>query len=115
LHEIDVARDVIDQEGHTFEFYAERLTTTVVTQIFSYLHDLGNQDGCIRTGEAFAFLHTPEDRTIVQYHLCVPSQDVQAGDENRLHWTAVGQMLAFTLQAMALKLRLKSGTIQHST
>ncbi|RJE24582.1 hypothetical protein PHISCL_03060 [Aspergillus sclerotialis] len=41
LHEIDVARDVIDQEGDTVEFYATRPVTAVGTQIFSYMHDLG--------------------------------------------------------------------------
>ncbi|EYE92094.1 uncharacterized protein EURHEDRAFT_427722, partial [Aspergillus ruber CBS 135680] len=101
LHEMDLARDVIDQEGDTFEFHTTRLVAAVVTQIFSYMHDLGIQNGCIRTGEAFVFLHIPEDPTIVQYYLCFPNQDVQAGDESRLHRTAVGQMLAFTLQALA--------------
>ncbi|KAL4866878.1 hypothetical protein BDV12DRAFT_187081 [Aspergillus spectabilis] len=48
-------------------------------------YDLGVQDRCIRTGEAFVFLHDTKDPTI-------------AGDESR---TAVGQMLAFTLQALA--------------
>ncbi|EYE94545.1 uncharacterized protein EURHEDRAFT_378011 [Aspergillus ruber CBS 135680] len=98
---MDLARDVIDQEGDMFEFHTTRLVAAVVTQIFSYMHDLGIQNGCIRTGEAFVFLHIPEDPTIVQYYLCFPNQDVQAGDESCLHQTAVGQMLAFTLQALA--------------
>ncbi|KAL2846620.1 hypothetical protein BJY01DRAFT_234520 [Aspergillus pseudoustus] len=101
LHEIDLERDVIDQEGDTIEFYTTRLVAAVFTQIFSYMHDLGRPKGCIRTGEAFVFLNIPEDPTIIQYYLCVPNQDVQAGDERRLHRTAVGQMLAFTLQALA--------------
>jgi hypothetical protein len=101
LHEIDLEHDVINQEGDTFEFHTTRLVAAVVTQIFSYMHDLGIQNGCIRTGEAFVFLHIPEDPTIVQYYLCVPNQDVQAGDESRLHRTALGQMLAFTLKALA--------------
>lgn len=101
LHEMDLARDVIDQEGDTFGFHTTRLVAAVVTHIFSYMHDLGIQNGCIRTGEAFVFLHIPEDPTIVQYYLCFPNQDAQAGDESRLHRTAVGQMLAFTLQTLA--------------
>ncbi|KAI3093185.1 hypothetical protein CBS147333_10113 [Penicillium roqueforti] len=52
--------------------------------------------------EAFVFLHIPkDDPTIVQYFLCIPNQDVQADDELRLHRTAIGQVLAFTLQALA--------------
>jgi hypothetical protein len=101
LHEMDLARDVIDQEGDTFEYYATRLVAAVVTQIFSYMIDSGVQDGYICTGEAFVFLHIPEDPTVIQYYLCVPNQDVQVDDQCRLHRTAIGQVLAFTLQALA--------------
>jgi hypothetical protein len=77
LHQMDLARDVIDQEGDTFEFYATRLVAAVVTQIFSYMIDSGVRYGYICTGEAFVFLHIPEgDPTIVQYFLCIPNQDV---------------------------------------
>lgn len=102
LHQIDLARDVINQEGDTFEFYATCLVAAVVTQIFSYMIDSGVQYGYICTGEAFVFLHIPEDDpTAVQYFMCIPNQDVQADDELRLHRTAIGQVLAFTLQALA--------------
>ncbi|KAJ6038268.1 uncharacterized protein N7446_005078 [Penicillium canescens] len=102
LHQMDLARDVIDQEGDTFEFYATCLVAAVVTQIFSYMIDSGIQHGYICTGEAFVFLHIPkDDPTIVQYFLCIPNQDVQVNDEWRLHRTAIGQVLAFTLQALA--------------
>ncbi|KXG46665.1 uncharacterized protein PGRI_055210 [Penicillium griseofulvum] len=98
----NLARDVIDQEGDTFEFYATCLVAAVVTQIFSYMIDSGVQYGYICTGEAFVFLHIPEDDpTVVQYFMCIPNQDVQADDELRLHRTAIGQVLAFTLQALA--------------
>ena len=103
LHQMDLARDVIDQDGDTFEFHATRLVAAVVTQIFSYMIDSGIQYGYICTGEAFVFLHIPEDPTVIQYFLCVPNQDVQVDDEVRLHRTAVGQVLAFTLQALAVK------------
>ncbi|KAJ6041558.1 hypothetical protein N7460_006948 [Penicillium canescens] len=102
LHQIHLARDVIDQEGDTFEFYATCLVAAVVTQIFSYMIDSGVPYGYICTGEAFVFLHIPkDDPTVVQYFLCIPNQDVQADDEWRLHRTAIGQVLAFTLQALA--------------
>ena len=77
LHQTDLARDVIDQEGDTFEFYATRLVAAVVTQIFSYMIDIGVRYGYICTGEAFVFLHIPkDDPTVVQYFLCIPNQDV---------------------------------------
>ncbi|RHZ44725.1 uncharacterized protein CDV56_101514 [Aspergillus thermomutatus] len=101
FHEMDLERDVINQEGDTFEFYATTLAAAVSAQIFSYMHGLGRPLGCIRTGEAIVFLRIPTDPTVLQYHLCIPYQDVQAGEESRLHRTAVGQMLAFTLQALA--------------
>ncbi|BCS00006.1 uncharacterized protein AKAW2_50347S [Aspergillus luchuensis] len=41
LHPMDLARDVIDQEGETFGFYATRLVAAVVTQIFSSMIDSG--------------------------------------------------------------------------
>ncbi|KAI3048182.1 hypothetical protein CBS147353_11721 [Aspergillus niger] len=99
LHPIDLDRDVIDQEGNTFEFYATRLVAAVVTQIFSYMIDSGVRYGYICTGEAFVFLRIPQDDpTIIQYFLCIPNQDaqadVQADDEMRLHRTAIGQVLA---------------------
>lgn len=102
LHQMDLARDVIDQEGDTFEFHATRLVAAVVTQKFSYVIDSGVRYGYICTGEAFVFLHIPEDDpTIVQYFFCNANQDVQPDDELRLHRTAIGQVLAFTLQALA--------------
>jgi hypothetical protein len=98
---MDLKGDVIDQEGNTFEFHDTTLDAAVVTQIFSYMHGLKIPDGCIRRVEAIVFLHIPADPTILQHSLGVPNQDVQAGDESRLYRTAVGQVLAFTLQALA--------------
>lgn len=41
LHEMEPARDVIDKEGDTFEFYATHLVAAIITQIFSYMVDSG--------------------------------------------------------------------------
>ncbi|OJZ88844.1 hypothetical protein ASPFODRAFT_205918 [Aspergillus luchuensis CBS 106.47] len=54
------------------------------------------------------FLHIPkDDPTVAQYLLCIPNEDVQADGqadgELRLHWTAIGQVLAFTFQALAVE------------
>lgn len=102
LHHIDLDRNVIDQEGDTFEFYATYLIAAVVTQIFLYMIDSGVQYSYIYTGEAFCFLYIPkDDPTVVQYFLCIPDQDIQVNDNWCLHRTAIGQVLAFTLQALA--------------
>ena len=55
------------------------------------------------TGEAFVFLHIPDDSTTVYYYVCVPKLDVRDDDENRLHRTAVAQVFAFIIQALRAK------------
>ena len=63
--------------------------------------DNGVNYGYVCTGEPFVFLHIPKnDPTVIKYFLCIPNQDVQADDECRLQRTAIGQVLAFTLQAL---------------
>ncbi|KAF1809208.1 hypothetical protein P152DRAFT_172672 [Eremomyces bilateralis CBS 781.70] len=86
-----------------------RLIAAIITQAFSYMINAGVEYGCVCTGEAFIFLRVPEmDPGTVHYFLSVPTGDVggptewvpDSDDPNRLHLTAVGQMLAFTLQAL---------------
>jgi hypothetical protein len=101
LHEMEPARDVIDQDGDDFAYHATRLVAAVITQLFSYMVDTGVQYGYICTGEAFVFLHIPDDPSIVKYFMCVPNLDVKETDEYRLHRTAVAQVLGFTLNALA--------------
>ncbi|KAL1873631.1 hypothetical protein Plec18167_006148 [Paecilomyces lecythidis] len=100
LREVDIKRDVIDKDGDDFEYHATRLVTAVVTQLFSYMVDIGVRDGIVCTGEALICLHIPEDPSIVQYYLLVPNRDVIEDDPYRLHRTAVAQVLAFTLNAV---------------
>ncbi|UPK91528.1 hypothetical protein LCI18_002463 [Fusarium solani-melongenae] len=98
--EIQPDRDVINQEGEGYEFAARRLAAAVVTQLFSYMVGKGVQYGYIDTGEAYVFLHIPDDPSCVYYYVCVPSLDVQDDDETRLYRTAVAQAFAFVLQAI---------------
>ncbi|KAF5708082.1 serine threonine kinase [Fusarium globosum] len=98
--EIQPNRDVINQEGEGFEFEAKRLTTAVITQLFSYMVGKGTQYGYVCTGETYIFLHIPRDPSCVYYSVCIPSLDVEDDDENRLHRTAVAQVYAFVLQAI---------------
>jgi hypothetical protein len=68
----------------------------------------GLEYGYVFTSEAFIFLRVSDDPSMVYYFLSVPRADVglatgwdPASDEpNRLHLTAVGQALAFTLCAL---------------
>ncbi|PYH74284.1 uncharacterized protein BO88DRAFT_439789 [Aspergillus vadensis CBS 113365] len=100
LHEMDLEKDVINADGDSFEYHATRLVAAVITQLFSYMVDVGVQHGYICTGEAFICLRITEDPSVVQYYLLVPNRDVTDEDELRLHRTAVAQVLAFTLNAV---------------
>ncbi|KAE8146486.1 hypothetical protein BDV25DRAFT_169850 [Aspergillus avenaceus] len=89
LHEMDIAQDVIGQQGDTFEFHATHLVATVLTQLFSYMLD-----------SAYIFVQIPaNDPTILEYYLSIPKHDTKE-EEFRLHRTAVGQILSFTLNAL---------------
>ncbi|KAF2182685.1 hypothetical protein K469DRAFT_636613 [Zopfia rhizophila CBS 207.26] len=96
------------RETDTPQDHFRRLIAAVITQAFSYMVRAGLEYGCICTGEAFIFLRVPDDPRTVYYFLSVPKGDVgektgwapNSNGENRLHLTAVGQMLAFTLQAL---------------
>ncbi|PYH98304.1 hypothetical protein BO71DRAFT_447345 [Aspergillus ellipticus CBS 707.79] len=88
LHDMEPERDVIGREGDTFEFYSKH-----GTQIYSYMLDVGVRRGFLCTGEAYVFLDIPaDDPSILQYHLCVPNQDVSIDGEGDLRRTAVGQI-----------------------
>ncbi|KAL2256136.1 hypothetical protein VTK26DRAFT_2138 [Humicola hyalothermophila] len=100
VSEIQPERDVINKDGGDFAFAAKALATAVVTQLFSYMVGRGIQYGYVCTGQAFVFLHIPDDPAMVYYYVCVPNQDVLDDDENRLHRTAVAQVFAFIVQAL---------------
>ncbi|KAK5146187.1 hypothetical protein LTR04_001103 [Oleoguttula sp. CCFEE 6159] len=99
--EIHPAKDVINQEGDDFIFLSRSLMAAVITQLFSYMIGKGIQYGYVCTGEAFVFLHIPNDPAVVYYSVCVPNSDFEEDDENRLHRTAVAQVFALILGALA--------------
>jgi hypothetical protein len=104
-------QDVLDcGESDTPSKKYQRLVAAAVTQAFSYMVMAGLEFGYVCTGQAFIFLQVPEDPTTVRYFLSTPqadvgdltgwSDDVASSTKNRLHLTAVAQVLAFTLQAL---------------
>jgi Lipopolysaccharide kinase (Kdo/WaaP) family len=110
LREMDV-KSVIDrslvpsaESPEHFQYHADRLVASVVTQTFSYMIQGGTQYGYITTGEAFVFLHIRlDDPRTVYYHLAEPSIDViaqRAASLDFVHRTAVSQVLAFSLLAL---------------
>ncbi|KAK7177357.1 hypothetical protein PSPO01_16598, partial [Paraphaeosphaeria sporulosa] len=108
LGEMALEEVVQCHEDETLRDRFRRLVAAVITQAFSYMISIGVEYGCVCTGEAYIFLRVGDDPRTVHYFLSVPKGDVgattgwTAGSEgpNRLHLTAVGQMLAFTLQAL---------------
>ncbi|QSZ32117.1 hypothetical protein DSL72_001686 [Monilinia vaccinii-corymbosi] len=87
-----------------FEYHADRLVASAITQTFSYMIQGGTQYGYITTGEAFVFLHVRlDDPSIIYYHLAEPGNDVMAQKEagqEFVHRTAISQVLAFTMLAL---------------
>ncbi|OAA42190.1 Protein kinase-like domain protein [Metarhizium rileyi] len=97
------------QENETSEIICRRVIAAVITQAYSYMASGGIEFGYVCTGEAFIYLHIKCDEPeCVYYYLSVPKEDVgestgwAAGlySDNRLHLTALGQVLAFTLRAL---------------
>ena len=98
-----------DQAEARVAYHSGLLVAAVITQAFSYMVESGLQFGYVCTGEAFVFLNVrPEDPTTVYYHLSIPNIDVGSSTgwspdstaPNRLHLTALGQVLSFTLQSL---------------
>ncbi|KAK3305098.1 uncharacterized protein B0T15DRAFT_567163 [Chaetomium strumarium] len=68
VSEIQPERDVINKDGDDFAFAAKALATAVVTQLFSYMVGRGIQYGYVCIGQAFVFLHIPDDPAMVYYY-----------------------------------------------
>lgn len=101
LVEMDIARDVFKQNEDTSECHSKRLIAAVITQLYGYMISSGVKNGYICTGEAYLFLNIKDDPSVVQYFLSIPNTDVTEQEEYSLHRTAVAQVLAFTLNALA--------------
>jgi hypothetical protein len=108
LEDMDLEEVIQCRETDTPRDHFRRLMAAVITQAFSYMVKLGVEYGCVCTGEAFVFLRVPDDPRTAYYFLSVPKGDVgdttgwtsDLSGTNRLHLTAVAQMLAFTLRAL---------------
>ncbi|EZF70288.1 hypothetical protein H105_07348 [Trichophyton soudanense CBS 452.61] len=108
LMEMDVDDVVIYNESDDPVKLAQRRVAAVISQAFSYMIQAELEFGYVCTGEAFIFLRVPsDDPATVYYYLSTPNEDVgettgwAGGDSaNRLHLTAIGQVLAFTLRAL---------------
>ncbi|KIW85223.1 hypothetical protein Z517_00613 [Fonsecaea pedrosoi CBS 271.37] len=109
LGEMDLDDIVQERLDEDVTRRCQRLVAAVLTQTFAYMIAARVELGCVFTGEAFIFLRIPEDDCYrLEYALAVPHGDVgpstgwheQLDQDNRLHLTAVGQLLAFTVNAV---------------
>lgn len=110
LQDMDVGKLMVHSPDESAEIMAQRFMAGIITQPFSYMIQGGLEYAYICTGQTFIFLHiAAEDPTTIYYYLSVPEREVgdttgfsaaEPGADNRLHLTAVGQVLAFTLQAL---------------
>ncbi|KAF3482687.1 uncharacterized protein GIQ15_02011 [Arthroderma uncinatum] len=106
LMDMEVDDVVVYSESDDLVKVARRRVAAVITQLFSYMIQASLEFGYICTGEAFIFLRVAsDDPTTVYYFLSSPNKDVGettgcADGPNKLHLTAIGQVLAFTLRAL---------------
>ncbi|WPG97263.1 Protein kinase-like domain protein [Acrodontium crateriforme] len=109
LVDMDLEEIVRFQARETPTTACKRVVAAVITQAYSYMVTGGLPFGYVCTGEAFIFLQVKhDDPSTAYYFLSVPKEDVgdstgwESGHEgdNKLHVTAVGQALAFTLRAL---------------
>ncbi|KAL2377197.1 hypothetical protein RJZ90_006917 [Blastomyces dermatitidis] len=100
--EIRPTWDVISQESEDVSFCCRRLIAAVITQLFSYMVCKRVQYGYVCTGEAFIFVYILDNLSSVQCVLCILDRDVKRTDDDDLQWTAVAQVLAFTIRALTL-------------
>jgi hypothetical protein len=105
LHAINPFHYLQKKPG-TYQEHATAMVVHAIIRIFTRMVSAGVHHGYICTGEAFVFLHIPiTGPSVLEYYLCVPGQDVTAHgsdpDSNWVRRTALGQVLAFTLQSLS--------------
>ncbi|EGD94209.1 hypothetical protein TESG_01731 [Trichophyton tonsurans CBS 112818] len=125
LLDIEVDEVVISGDNDDEAKRNRRMVAAVITQTFSYMIQARLEFGYVCTGELSIFLRIdPNDPTTVYYYRSTPNEDVgestgwtgdsnggtsdsassssdgDSGGHNRLHLTAIGQVLAFTLRAL---------------
>ncbi|KAK4140752.1 uncharacterized protein C8A04DRAFT_39662 [Dichotomopilus funicola] len=89
-----------EQEAY-FQYHADRLAASALTQAFDYMIQAGLTYGCVTTGETFVFLKINWTHPItLLYHMAEPALEVEEHRENALCCTAVSQVLAFTMLAL---------------
>ncbi|KAG6129061.1 hypothetical protein E4U12_004924 [Claviceps purpurea] len=95
-YEIDVDKCVSGDESEGKVLVAE-----VITQLFASMVKKGKRFGIVDTGECMIFIRIDEHQpSIVEYHMSCPDFNPN-DDHGRPFFSAVSQVFAFTVQALA--------------
>ncbi|KAK5999157.1 Meiotic driver SPOK2-like protein [Cladobotryum mycophilum] len=109
LHPMDIHRDVVNRKTiptsadpeAKFQYNAEKLTASAITQTYHYMLTGGLEYGLLTTGEAIVFLKVDwQEPETLYYHLAEPGPEVLDHPNDVHSCSAVGQCLAFSLMAL---------------
>ncbi|KAI1392793.1 uncharacterized protein F4822DRAFT_426001 [Hypoxylon trugodes] len=97
LRQMDIIDEVVNRPTiptaqnpeERFQYHADRLVASAVTQTFHYMIEAGLDYSYLTTGEAIVFLHINwADPGTLYYHLAEPSSEVQAHPDSFHYCTA---------------------------
>jgi hypothetical protein len=116
LEEMDLEQVLEEKDVEMPKDRLRRLVAAIIYQALDYMIQTGPPRAVVSTGEGDLYLRIDNDPSTVYYYLSVPKGDVGGitglatanPGPNRLHLTAVGQSLAFELQALQIHPRSQS-------
>src|SRR5690606_15593382 len=91
---------VSEDNAANFQYHAERLVASAVTQACADMIPAGLAYRCLTTGGAYVFLKVDWTDVTLYYPLAEPTPEVAPHSDNPLCCTAVSQVLAFTIKAL---------------
>lgn len=109
LRSMDIYKEVVNRktipttkdEQEYFQYHAERLTASAITQTYHYMIEGGLDHSLLTTGEATVFLKIDwKDPATLYFHLAEPGPEALAHPSAVESCGAVGQYLAFSLMAL---------------
>ena len=85
FNEIQLDHDVIGQEGEGLKYEGKYIVSAVIIQLFSYMIKAKVRYGYLSTGEVIIFVYILDNPEIVEYYLCVPSEEVDLNKPTTLY------------------------------
>ncbi|KAG9250055.1 uncharacterized protein F5Z01DRAFT_430295 [Emericellopsis atlantica] len=112
LRPMDIYKEVVNRRtiptsvdaAARFQYFAERLTASAITQTYHYMIEGGLEYSLLTTGETIVFLTIDwDDPGTLYYHLAEPGPEAAARPDQLHLCSSVGQYLAFTLLALVTR------------